>query len=338
MCPTNWRTNISGNSDMAYYIGLDLGGTFLKAGLVDEAGSILSKISVSSKAEVGPEALAGVMVETSRKLAGDHGIEISKVQGVGIGAPGMMDYDAGVICAAPNLKGVKNTPIVEMVSKPLGVPAILENDANVAAFGEFWAGAAKGSAIQHMVMLTLGTGIGSGIIINGKLLHGGFNFGGEGGHIIVQPGGRLCGCGQHGCVEAYSSASNTAVRATERLESTPDASSLRDVLAAKKQITSEDVFDAAKAGDAVAMEIVDETTRYLALACVSICSILDPQVIVLGGGMIAAGDILFEKVRRHFKDSRWTLLPAEVKIEQAQLGNDAGLIGAAAVACQQFGG
>ena len=323
---------------MAYYIGLDLGGTFLKAGLVDETGNILRKTSVPSKAEVGPEALAEVMIETSRALAAEQGIKVSDISGVGIGAPGMMDYDNGVICAAPNLKGVKNTPIVKMISEPLGVPAVLENDANVAAFGEFWAGAAKGAAVQHMVMLTLGTGIGSGIIIHGKLLHGGFNFGGEGGHIIVQPGGRLCGCGQNGCVEAYSSATNTAVRATERLEDSIDPSSLRKVLAAEGRITSEDVFDAAKQGDPIALEIVDETTRYLAIACVSICSLLDPQVIVLGGGMIAAGEFLFEKVRSQFKAHRWTLLPVDVRIEPARLGNDAGLIGAAAVACQRFGG
>ena len=323
---------------MPTYIGLDLGGTNLKAGLVDEAGNILRQTNVPSDAQGGPAAMVEVMAATSQTLLKEQGLTLADIQGIGLGAPGMIDHANGIVLAAPNLPGVRDTPIAGMLSDRFdGRPVALENDANAAAFGEYWAGAGRGREIQHMVLLTLGTGVGSGVIIEGKLLHGAFGIASEGGHMIVEPGGRLCGCGQHGCIEAYSSATNTALRARERVEADQRPSTLHAVLDQAGEITSRDVFEAAAQGDPIASEIVDETAYYLAIACITLTRLLDPQRIVLGGGMIAAGEQLFGPVREHFKQQRWHLIEDRVQIVPAQLGNDAGLIGAAAVACQKFG-
>ena len=318
---------------MARYIGLDLGGTNIKAGVLDETGRLLTAVSVPTNAQRGPEAVIAALVQAAHDVAGQADVDLEQVDAIGIGSPGPMDFEAGVILKAPNLPDFVNVPLRDRIAEGTGRPTVLENDANAAAFGEYWAGAAKDPAIRHVVMLTLGTGIGSGLIVDGRIVHGGFGNGGEGGHIIVEPGGRACACGQKGCLEAYASASWTARRAEEALDGGREVSSLAESYEpGRTPLTAKAVFDAAQAGDALALRIVDETATYLGVACVSFCRLLDPQVILFAGGMILSGDFLFDRVRRVFAEHSWTAAPDQVRIMPAALGNDAGVIGAGAVA------
>jgi glucokinase len=181
-------------------------------------------------------------------------------------------------------------------------------------------------------MLTLGTGIGSGFVIDGRVLHGAHDMAGEAGHMIVAPGGRLCGCGQRGCLEAYASAPATVKRAVEALAAGEHTSLAQIWQGGTGTITAKDVFDAARDGDRLASRIAEETATFLGLACVSLCRVLDPQMIVFAGGMILAGESLFERVRKAFREQSWNILEDQVQIVPATLGNDAGFIGAAAVA------
>ena len=317
---------------MGFYIGLDLGGTNIKAGLVDETPNVLASASVPTPLEGGPDSVISVMSDLAWRVAAEAKLGMEEVSCIGIGSPGPLDFKNGVVLALPNLQGWQNVPLRDRTSAKTGRPVVLENDANAAAFGEFWAGAGRDPSIRHMIMLTLGTGIGSGLIIDGRIVHGGFGLGGEGGHLIVEPNGRLCGCGQHGCLESYASARNTALRAEAALAA-GEPSSLRQVgKSGSGQISAKDVFDAAKIGDLLARRIVQETAKYLAIGCVSLCRVLDPQMIVFAGGMTLAGDYLFDMVTAEFQKRTWSITKDQVQVVPARLGNDAGFIGAAAVA------
>jgi glucokinase len=210
---------------------------------------------------------------------------------------------------------------------------VLENDANAAAYGEFLCGAGKGS--KDMVLLTLGTGVGSGIIVGGRLLYGSHEIGGELGHIILVPGGELCGCGQRGCLERYCSATFMALLATRMIRDGRD-SSLKSLLESKGMIDTRDIKAAGKAGDPLAEEVWDRGTYYLALGCVNICRIFDPERIVFSGGLTKAGEDLMVPLTKHFAQLHWTLTPIRTELRIAELGNDAGVIGAAGVAWRAF--
>ena len=319
---------------MPKYIGLDLGGTNIKAGLLDGSGAVLSKCSVPTQAEQGAEAIVNRLVDAARRVAREANVDLADVDAAGVGSPGPIDFKAGIIRSTPNLKGFVDFPLRDRLATALGRPVVLENDANAAAFGEYWTGAGRGDDVRDLVMLTLGTGIGTGVIIDGCVIHGAFSNGGEGGHMIVVPGGRQCGCGQRGCLEAYASASHTAKRTLEAMESSDQPSALRTRLASDgpESITAEYVFEAANSGDALATTIVDDTARYLGLACLNICRLIEPRVIVFAGGMTLAGDFLFDRIRRTVREENWTMVQLQTEIAPAQLGNDAGMIGAAAVA------
>lgn len=317
---------------MKYFIGIDLGGTNIKAGLVDEEGTVIASSSTRTPRDSNPDKVIDRITDAANTVARSGAMALADVSGIGIGSPGPIDLENGVVIGTPNLKGWDRVPLRERVQEATGIPATLENDANAAAFGEFWVGAGRDPHIRDMVMITLGTGIGTGLIVAGKIVHGAFDFAGEGGHMVVQPDGRQCGCGQRGCLEAYASASNTARRAEESLAREP-RSVLHEARKANKGVlTSKQVFDAANAADPVALAIVRETARYLAVGCVSFCRILDPSMIVFAGGMILAGDLLFEMVREAFTDNSWNIMSDRVRIVPAELGNEAGFIGAAAVA------
>jgi glucokinase len=318
---------------MEYFVGIDLGGTNIKSGVVDGNGKPLSKLSVTTPAESGPEAVMQAMASAARQATAAAGISMSQVTGIGMGAPGPLDLEAGVVRSAPNMAGWIDVPIRRRVSELLGQPCVLENDANAAGFGEYWCGAGRQLPnVKHLVMITLGTGIGSGIVINGEVLHGTYTMAGEAGHVIIVPGGRQCACGQRGCIEAYASATNTAKRAIEAVQAGGKTTLAEAFKGRVDQITSKDVFDHAKAGDKFATQIVDETGYYLGILCVNICRFFDPQMIVFAGGMIHAGDHLFDIIRSSFADNTWTVVKDHVQIVPALLGNDAGFIGAAGVA------
>jgi len=314
------------------YIGIDLGGTFIKVGCFDSQLKLLAKTSAPTEAEKDAKIVIENMASAAEECAAEAGFSMSDVAAVGLGCPGPARYSEGIIEAATNFPTFRNIPIRKMLSDRLnGKTIVFENDANVACFGEFAAGAGKD--VDDMVFFTLGTGIGGGIVNKGKLLAGAGDNAAELGHIIIYPDGRLCNCGQRGCVEAYASATNTAKRATEAVEK-GRPSSLKKVLDEKGEITCKDVYDHLKVDDKLAKEITDETAKALALVCINLLHTTEPKRIVFAGGMIAAGDVLLNRIKYYFNEHIWNLRKETVDIRFATLGEDAGIIGAAALAKQ----
>lgn len=309
-------------------IGIDLGGTFIKFVAVDEEYVATDVFQLPT-----PDSAAGVVTQMAlgaRQAMERNDLSPQDVAAVGIGSPGPLDIDQGIILASPNIREMENVPIRDLITAELSLPVALENDANAAAYGEYICGAGKGDA--SMVLLTLGTGLGSGIILDGEILRGSHGVGAEIGHIIIVPDGEECGCGQKGCIERYCSATFMAQRAARRIESGDEPTALRQVLAAKGSLDARAINDARRAGDALATEVWDEALRYLAQGCVTICRIFDPDRIVLTGGLTKAGDDLLAPLREHFAAMNWTLTEQLTELAISTLGNDAGAIGAAGVA------
>jgi len=311
------------------FVGIDVGGTNVKIGLFDTELKLLCKTSVTTDADMGPKVVIDKMAKTVEELLAQAGLTLKDIIAVGIGTPGPAKYSEGIIIKSTNMPKFKNVPISRMLNEKLGAPIIFDNDANVACWGEYAVGAGKG--VKDIVFFTLGTGIGGGIVSNGELVHGCDENGAELGHMIIYPDGRLCNCGQKGCVEAYASADSTARRATEAIQSGAK-SSLKKVLDQKGKITSKDVYQALASGDKLAKEITDGTAKALAITCVSMLHATEPKRIVFAGGMIAAGEPLLNAIRRFFDENIWTIKKEFVEICFATLGEDAGIIGAAALA------
>lgn len=312
-----------------YLLGIDLGGTNIKIGCFDKELNLTGKTSVPTGSELSPAAIVEKFYTASNDLLSDSGLSMDDVCGVGVGVPGVVDVNTGVIMGCPNLPLFRNVPLRDMLSRRMGKPAIVENDANVACWAEYVNGAGK--EVEHMIMLTLGTGIGGGIICDGRLIHGPAGGAAELGHIIIEPGGRPCGCGQKGCVEAHASASSTAARAAEAVQAGAE-STLAVTLKENGEITCKDVFDHALNGDQLAKEIIDGTCNALGLICVQLANILDPQKIVFAGGMIAAGQSLLDQIRHYYENYIGGLYQkGSLDICFATLGEDAGIIGAAAL-------
>jgi len=312
-----------------HFIGIDVGATNVKIGCFDSDLKVISKTSITTGAEMGPDIVIGNITEAVKMLVTESGLSIDDVCAVGLGTPGPAKYSEGIILSSTNMPKFKNVPIRRMLSEKLGKPVVFDNDANVACWGEFVAGAGK--EVNDMVFFTLGTGIGGAIVNHGELLTGCGDNATELGHIIIYPDGRRCNCGQRGCVEAYASASWTAARATEAVEADAE-SSLKEVLDAKGEITCKDVYEHLAQGDQLAKKITDETAKALAVLCINVLHTTEPERIVFAGGMIAAGDVLLARIRHYFNEHIWILKKETVEICFATLGEDAGIIGAAALA------
>lgn len=311
------------------FVGIDLGGTNIKIGCFDSGLKLIHKISVTSDVEMGPETVIDKMAETIKKLLADAKLSLKDVPAIGLGTPGPAKYKEGILIAMANFPKFKNVPICKMLTEKLGKPIIFDNDANVACWGEYAAGAAKG--VKNIVFFTLGTGIGGGIISDGRLIQGADGNGAELGHIIIYPDGRLCGCGQNGCAEAYASAAQTAKRATEAIEGGKQ-SSLKKVLETKGHITAKDIYEHVATGDKLAREITDETAKVLAILSINMLHATEPKKIVFSGGMVNAGNLLLDRIKYHFNQYIWKLKSEAVEICFATLGEDAGITGAAALA------
>jgi glucokinase len=317
---------------MTYFLGIDLGGTNIKTGVVDDNGVVVAKHSQPTESRYGADRVLKNMVDAAKTVVDAADLTLKDIAYIGIGSPGPVDAENGIVISSPNLAGWSNYPMRNLIAQALGRPTTLANDANAAAFGEFWVGAGSSPDIQNLIMITLGTGVGGGVIVNGQIIGGTCGYAAEIGHIIVQPDGRECGCGQKGCLETYASASRTAVRACEMLAKGKSSTLQAIYKADPQQITAKAIFDAAAAGDELANNVIDQTAYYLALACISLTRVLDPQMFVFAGGMAMAGDALLSRIKQHFDAQNWHAAPNAVSLEIAQLGNDAGLIGAAAIA------
>jgi glucokinase len=313
----------------SYTIGIDLGGTNIKGGVCDEHGALLARHSVETQAEGGVEHVLGRMAELVQELLTLSKLTPAQVVGVGVGAPGPMSHARGVVYRAPNLPGFVNVPLRDRFAEITGLPVVLENDANAAAFGEFAAGAGKD--VQTLVMLTLGTGIGGGVVLEGQLWRGCFDNAGEVGHTVIVPGGRPCPCGQEGCLERYASANAVAERLSEAVRAGAD-SLLKKRVMAGAALDARDVLAATSQGDALAARMWDETCYYLALGIVNLRHVINPELVVLAGGLINAGQRLLQPVQAHFERLSWKIAPDAPRIALATLGTDAGTIGAALLA------
>lgn len=318
-----------------FYLGIDLGGTNIKAGVVDDTGRPLSSVSRPTQAEQGPQVGLDNLVDAGRRAVAESGIGWDRIAGVGLGSPGTMDIHQGILLDPPNLPGWVNWPIRDKLADRLGHRTVLQNDANAAAYGEFWVGA--GRAASSMVLFTLGTGIGGGIVENGRIIEGRHSHGAELGHIIIQmENGRRCSCGQFGHLEGYASATALVKRAQEALDA-GEPSTLADHLRAGT-LTARAIDEAADRGDALARRLMHETARYLAVGAVCLMHTINPDIVLFGGGMIASGPRLLEEIRAHVAQIAFPVPARLTRIDYASLGGDAGFIGAAGCARLVFGG
>lgn len=319
-----------------YIVGVDLGGTNLRSAIVTEDEKILARASRSTDAEKGPEAVMEAIRACVMDAVEQSGLGKDNMLSVGIGAPGPMNWQTGVVFSPPNLPGWKNVPLADEMKKRLGVPCYVENDANVACFGEFWLGAGRGA--EQMALLTLGTGLGGGIVTHGKLLRGKDGTAAEIGHLKVQRDGRLCGCGARGCIEQYASVTGMKKTALEGI-ALGTKTMLTEMMGNDfTKLTGKMISDAADRGDEYAAWVLHETAVWLGIAISSLINLLNPDRVVLYGGMIAAGDRLFGPVREVAKSQSFEVPANRAQIIPAELGDDSGVIGAAGVALERLRG
>lgn len=312
-----------------YTIGLDLGGTFIKGGLVDDDGRIVVKSKIPTRIEAGAEAVAADMAEQALALIAEAGADKRDVRGIGVGSPGAIDSVHGIVNYANNLTGWRDVPLADYIGRRTGLSVKVANDANVAALGETMFGAGRG--YENAVMITLGTGVGGGLILNGRLFEGNESKGAELGHMVIEAGGEPCNCGRRGCIEAYASAT-ALIRETKKAMRAHPESAMWKFSPDIEEVDGRTSFECAKAGDAAASEVVDKYLYYLSEAMLNFCNIFRPQVIILGGGVCAQGQYLTDRLTAIMEKEHYGYSGApKVAIAIATLGNDAGLIGAASL-------
>lgn len=312
----------------SHAIGVDLGGTNVRCALVDAKGHILHRVEQPSEPERGPDRVISTIADQVAETLAAAGLDRTDVVGIGLGAPGPLSQRQGLIYKSVNLPGWKNVQIRAELARRTGLDTVLENDANAAAFGEYWAGA--GAREGDLVMFTLGTGVGGGVIVAGRPLHGHFENAAELGHLVVEVNGHRCECGQRGCLEQYASAANLVRRAREAMQAGRE-SALKNTGSTLADLTCERIVEAVRDGDPLATEVWDDACRYLAVACILIQHAFNPARVVFGGGMSQAGPLLIDRIVGHFCDMRWQLMDDYPRITLSALGTDAGVVGAAAL-------
>jgi glucokinase len=325
--------NEMGNSE-SITIGVDLGGTKVETGLVDQEGKVLASLRLSTDYERGADAVIEDIIKGVKEcLASQEDLEGAgsiPARALGIGVAGQLDQSEGIVRFAPNLKW-QDVPLKSLLEKALGIPAVITNDVNAAAYGEWKHGAGQGE--NDLVALFVGTGIGGGIISNGQMVEGSTYTAGELGHITIVAGGRQCHCPNQGCLEAYSSGWAIAERAREAVqENTPEGAALISLAGDLDGVTSAHVSEAFHKGDPLAIRLVEETGDYLASGVVGIVNALNPGILVLGGGVIDGLPELIQVLKDKVPKRALTVVIEKLKIVKAQLGNKAGSIGAAALA------
>jgi len=306
------------------YIGIDLGGTDIKGGLVATDGRIVYETKMPTEADQGPDHVMDRMAQLVGRLQDKTELPVG---GVGIGVPGQVLVDEGVLVEAPNLSGMDSIPVAKEMEKRLSLPVILDNDANVAALGEFAFGAGKG--VQQMMMVTLGTGVGGGLILDGQIFRGARGGAGEFGHTVVEADGEVCGCGRQGCVEAYVGTMGL-LNSVERRLKMKGTSSLSAI--PRDERRPKDISDAAEAGDEMAQTVLASAGHMLGVALGSVANLLNLEKIVVGGGVAAAGERMLGPARVALSETALKVSSDSVELVAAQLGNGAGLVGAAQLA------
>jgi glucokinase len=308
-----------------YYLGIDLGGTNISAGIVNEKGELIAKTSTPTMNGRADADILDDMAMVCERLIEEQKLEKKDIKSVGIGMPGTVDRKRGVLKYANNINFKKLNVVKEMKSR-LDLPVYIENDANCAAIGETHCGASSG--YRNVIYITIGTGVGAGIIVDGKIYQGSFGGGGEAGHMVIVANGEMCTCGRKGCWEAYASASALAREGRMAAAKYPNCKIYELSDGNIKLVTAKMVFDAADRGDEIANKIIDDFIEYVAIGIVNLINIFQPEAVVLGGGLCAQGIRLTEPIKK-IASSRVYGGECKTKICVASLGNDAGIVGAA---------
>ncbi len=324
-------------SDGRYIVGVDLGGTSINVGVVPyDGGPVLGMRSEPTRADKGPKFVVDRVVdmirETMRDAQKEAGVAEDEFLGIGLGSPGPLDRRTGTVIDTPNL-GWRNFPLRDLISNAVGLDAELDNDANVAALGEWWQGAGQG--ISMLVGLTLGTGIGGGIVLDGKVFHGISDVAGEVGHMTIDSTGRRCNCGNYGCLEAYASGPAIAARAVEGLQSGEPSLLPSMVKGELSRITAETVYEAVVAGDEYAKEVMRDTAKFLGTGIANLINILNPEMVTISGGVTRAGDRLLEPLKKEVRRRAFSHAADNCKIVTSTLGSMVGVIGAACMFRQE---
>ena len=309
-----------------YYIGVDVGGTNLVAGVVDEQGAIRNKTGKPVDRSLGAEALSEEIAQLALRACEEGGVSPEQIQAVGVGIPGLVDNETGMVVQTANMP-FRDTPFREIFHRFWQVPVYLGNDANCAAIGEYWAGAAKGCS--PAVVITLGTGIGGGMVVDGKLFTGYANSGMEVGHMIVYPGGQRCGCGNQGCWEQYGSATGLIRMTREEMERCPDSALWQICQGDLTKVQGRTPFQGAEQGDEASLRVLERYREALALGLVNLVNILQPEIICLGGGVSNAREELLLKPLEELMRQGSYDKNSPTRLVRAALGNDAGVVGAA---------
>jgi len=317
-----------------FVVGIDLGGTNIKTALVDTQGQIVVQESRPTDAGAGPEAIMDAMQAAMDAVIAQAGTDKGQVATVGIGVPGPMNWQTGIVYSPPNLEGWKDVHLADGMKARLGIPVFVDNDANVACYGEFWSGAGKGC--DTMVLMTLGTGVGGGIVVHGKLLRGIDGTAAEIGHMQLMRDGRRHPFGFTGTLEAYASVTGLKRTAREAIEGGRESILTERCGGDLDNLTGKMISEAIAEGDEVAAWSMRETGIWLGLASATLINLLNPEKILFSGGMIAAGDILFDTIRETAKKQSFEVPYKRCVIETAALGEDAGVIGAAGCAWERF--
>lgn len=311
---------------MKYYVGIDLGGTNIVAGVVDENYNIVATAKTKTNCPRAEKDIADDMAKMALESVKNANLTIDDIEWIGIGTPGIANSETGIIEYSNNL-GFNNTPMVKYIQETIDKPVFIENDANAAAYGEYVAGAAKGA--KNAVCITLGTGVGAGVVIDGKIYSGSNFAGAEIGHTVIEVDGAECSCGRKGCFEAYSSATGLIRMTKEAIAENPDCI-MAKMAEEKGKVTARTSFDAMRAGDSIAKAVVDKYIKYLAAGITNTINIFQPDILCIGGGVCNEGDPLLLPVKEIVKKEVYTRnSPKNAEIVIAKLGNDAGIIGAA---------
>lgn len=319
--------------------GVDIGGTAVKVGLFDRQGHLLGKHEGESQAQRGFEHFVGRIAAVLEEGLAANGLTVNDLAGIGLGYPGTVHPETGLISGSPNIPGSEGRNLVQPLTDLLCTAVRVGNDASVAALGECLFGAGRAEGVKHLALFTLGTGVGGGLVIDGQVWAGAHHQGSELGHMIVDPNGPLCGCGNFGCLESFCGTAGILRAAWRRLQQGRPSSLWEAIREFEEpELTPLMIAEAAEQGDAVSCEVWDEVGYYLGLGCVSVINAFDPEMILLGGGVSRVGDRLFDAVRRTVR-ARQRLNPWDAdRIQPAGLGPDAGIVGSAALVLQELGG
>ena len=315
------------------YIGIDLGGTNIAVGLVNNSGEIIAQGSVPTKREREYTAIVADMATLCADLLRQNGLTTADVRAVGIGSPGTVDFATGTVVYANNLK-MDHAALADEFRKHMDVPVFLENDANAAAYGEY---VATGEKVNSFIFMTLGTGVGGGIVLDGKVYHGFNSAGGEIGHTSIIMDGKPCTCGRKGCLEAYASVTALISQTAEKCYQYPDSAMNAFVREHNGVITGRTAFQCAAKGDLAAIEVRDQYIRYIAEGVCNLINIFQPDIFVIGGGISKEGDTLLNPIRRFVEENDYNKYLSRTQIKIAKLFNDAGIVGAAMVAANTIG-